>query len=179
MRVIENPVSGEQIVIRQSASDTDGALLSFDLYLPPGTKVPAAHAHPSQEEAFTVVDGTMRFRVGRRRFVAGPGDTVRVPPGTSHWFGNESTQTAHARVEARPALRLEEFFAANEALKCRSIAGRQVPLLTALAAVLLRYEAEVRAPLVPHWLVRSALAVPAWFGRRSLRQPSVACAPHF
>jgi mannose-6-phosphate isomerase-like protein (cupin superfamily) len=178
MRVIENPVSGEQIVIRQSASDTDGALLSFDLYLPPGTNVPAAHAHPRQEEAFTVVEGTMRFRVGGRRFVAGPGETVRVPPGTSHWFGNDSMQTVHARVEARPALRLEEFFAANEALPCRTIAGRHIPRLTALADMLLRYQAEVRAPLVPHWLVRAVLALPAWFGRRNPQQPSVACAPH-
>jgi mannose-6-phosphate isomerase-like protein (cupin superfamily) len=177
-RVIENPVSGERIIVRRSGQDTDGALLSFDLFLPPGKHVPASHAHPSQEEAFTVITGEMRFRVGRRHFVARPGDTVRVPPGTSHWFGNRSGHTVHAFVEARPALRLEELFIANEAMECRTIAGRRIPHFTALAAALLDYQPEIRAPWIPAWLARAVLAVPARLGRRHPRHQRIACAPH-
>jgi hypothetical protein len=54
-RVIENPISGERIVIRESGAQTGGRLLSFDLHLPTGAHVPAGHVHPSQEERFTVV----------------------------------------------------------------------------------------------------------------------------
>ncbi|HEY6470577.1 MAG TPA: cupin domain-containing protein [Candidatus Dormibacteraeota bacterium] len=178
MRVIENPVSGERIVIRRSARETDGALLSFDLYLPPGKHVPASHVHPSQEEVFTVITGEMHFRIGRRHLIARAGDSVRVPSRTSHWFGNRSMQTAHAYVEARPALRLEELFVANEAMQCHTLGGRRVPHITALAAALLDYHAEVRAPLIPTWLVRVILAVPARLGRKHATSRQIECAPH-
>lgn len=87
-RVLENPVSGERIVIRQSGSETGGRLLEFDLFLPPGGHVPAQHAHPAQEERFTVLDGRMRFRLAGRTIVASAGESVVVPPGAPHRFGN-------------------------------------------------------------------------------------------
>src|SRR5690348_8105757 len=59
-RVIVNPISGERIIIRESGAQTNGRLLVFDLYLPPGAHVPARHVHPVQEERFTVVSGLMR-----------------------------------------------------------------------------------------------------------------------
>src|SRR5205085_11403110 len=85
-RVIDNPISGERMVIRESGAQTGGRLLSFDLFLPPGGHVPARHVHPIQVEQFTVVAGRMRFRLGRRTILAHPGDTVLVPAGTAHWF---------------------------------------------------------------------------------------------
>ena len=80
-RVIENPISGERIVVRQTAAETGGQLFVFDLFLPPGAHVPARHAHPIQEEQFTVLSGRMRFRIGGRTILAGPGETVVVPIG--------------------------------------------------------------------------------------------------
>jgi quercetin dioxygenase-like cupin family protein len=163
MRVIENPVSGERMLIRRSGADTGGALLSFDLELPPGAHVPAGHAHPTQEELFTVLAGRMRFRVGLRRVLASPGDSVRIPSGTAHWFGNASRQTARAHVEVRPAMRLEELFVATEALG--RLGGRN-PRLSDLAVLLLEFQPEVTARWVPPWAYRALLAVPARFGRR-------------
>src|SRR4030081_3304155 len=107
-QVIDNPITGERIVIRQSGADTDGRLLAFDLFLPPGGHVPATHAHPVQQERFTVVTGQLRFRVGQRTLLASPGETVVVEPGTAHWFGNAAAITTVARVEIRPALRMQE-----------------------------------------------------------------------
>jgi hypothetical protein len=39
-RVIVNPISGERIVIRVSGAESDGELLVFELYLPPGGQAP-------------------------------------------------------------------------------------------------------------------------------------------
>src|SRR5262249_27847268 len=108
-QVIENPMSGERIVIVQSGEETHGQLLAFDLFLPPGGHVPAAHTHPNQEEHFSVVEGTLRFRIGRREVLATPGDAVTIKPGTPHWFGNRGRCIARVRVEVRPALRMEEL----------------------------------------------------------------------
>ena len=166
-RVIENPISGERIVIRESGERTGGQLLAFDLFLPPRGHVPAAHVHPVQEERFTVVKGRMRFRLGRRTVVADPGETVVVPPGTAHWFGNAGPDTSHARVEVRPALRMEELFEMTEAI---AVAGRflgtRLPRPTDLALLLLEFQPEVSVPGVPASLVRLALAPLARVARR-------------
>ena len=77
---LKNPASGERITIRQTAADTGGELLAIELELPAGRRVPGGqHIHPKQEERFEVVEGTMRFRMGRKRVVAGPGEVVVVP----------------------------------------------------------------------------------------------------
>ena len=57
-RLISNPISGEQILIHTSGAETDGKLLVFDLFLPPGKHVPSRHTHPIQEERFTILAGT-------------------------------------------------------------------------------------------------------------------------
>ncbi len=167
-RVIVNPISGERIVVRQSGAETGGKLFSFDLYLPPGGHVPASHVHPVQEEQFTVIEGQMRFRLGRQTIVARPGETVIVPPGTAHWFGADGGQAAHAYVETRPALRMEEFFAENEALSLAGrLGGTRLPRLTDLARILLEFRREVAIPYAPAFLVKVALTPLAWLGRRT------------
>jgi quercetin dioxygenase-like cupin family protein len=166
-RVIENPISGERIIIRESGAQTGGQMLSFDLFLPPGGHVPARHVHPVQEERFTVLAGLMRFRLGRRAILAQAGETVVVPPGTAHWFGNAGAEEAHARVEVRPALRMEELFEANEAIGVAArFRGIRLPRLTDLAPILLEFRREVAVPDVPAFLVRALLVPLAWLGRR-------------
>jgi quercetin dioxygenase-like cupin family protein len=166
--VIDNPISGERIVIRESGADTGGRLLSFDLFLPPGAHVPARHVHPVQEERFTVVAGRMRFRLGRGTIVAGPGETVLVPPGKAHWFGNAGKdEVAHARVEVRPALRMQEFFETTEAMgRSGHFLGTRLPRLSDLALVLIEFQREVAVPDVPEFLVRIFMTPFAWLGRR-------------
>jgi quercetin dioxygenase-like cupin family protein len=171
-RVIDNPISGERIVIRESGAQTGGRLLSFDLYLPPRGHVPAGHVHPEQEERFTVVAGRMRFRLGGRTVVAGTGETVVVPPGTAHWFGNPGPEVSHARVEVRPALRMQELFETTEAISgAGRFLGTRLPRLTDLALMLLEFQREVAVPDVPSFVVRLALAPLAWVARRR-RRPS-------
>jgi quercetin dioxygenase-like cupin family protein len=172
-REIVNPVSGERIIIRQSGAQTGGQLLEFDLYLPPGGHVPARHAHPSQEERFTVVAGRMRFRLGRRAFVAQVGETVTIPVGVAHWFGAAGAEAAQARVQVRPALRMQELFEMTEALGQSSAGARRgawLARLADLAQVVLDYQREVAVPHIPVPVVRIALAPLAWLGRRRSRR---------
>lgn len=166
-RVIENPISGERIVIRESGAQTGGQRLTFDLFLPPGGHVPARHVHPVQEERFTVVAGRMRFRIGRKTVMACPGDTVAVPRGTAHWFGNMGTEIAQARVEVRPALRMQELFEAQEAIGTDGhLPGTHLPRPTDLALFLLEFEHELGVPHVPRRVLRAVLAPIAWVARR-------------
>jgi quercetin dioxygenase-like cupin family protein len=164
-RTFDNPATGERIVIRISGVETAGELLAFDLFLPPRGHVPAQHTHPTQEERFTIVDGVLRFRVGGRTIVAAAGQTVRIPPRTAHWFGNPGPLPAHALVEVRPALRMEELLEASALLgRSGRLARWHIPAPTALAHVLLEFQHELAVPHVPPAILRLVLRVIAWLG---------------
>jgi quercetin dioxygenase-like cupin family protein len=162
--VIENPLSGERITIRPPAGD---GVLEWEMVLAPGGRVPSSHAHPRQEECFTVLAGQMRFRIGGRRIVAGPGDTVRVPPGTVHHFANAAVVPAKVAVRTRPPLRMQELLEAAAAMAAdQHAAGRRMPSLLGLARFMRDFEPEVRAPYLPVALVRVVTRPLAWLARR-------------
>lgn len=175
--VIENPLSGERITIRAQAGD---GVLEWELLLAPGGRVPSSHAHPRQEECFTVLAGRMRFRIGGRRVIAGPGDTVRVPPGTVHHFANAGNRPARVAVRTSPALSMRELLETAAAMATEQhAAARRVPSLMDLALFMRDFEPEVRAPYLPVVLVRAVTRPLAWLARRRgadvryrrLRQP--------
>ncbi len=156
--VITNPLSGEQITIRATAADTGGGVLEWELLLAPGGKVPSSHAHPEQEECFTVLEGRMRFRVGGRRITVGPGDTVR----------NASGQPARVAVQTTPALSMQGLLETAAALAQDQLAAaRRLPSLLDLALFMREFEHEVRAPYLPGALARAVIRPAAWLARRS------------
>ena len=166
-RPIVNPLSGEQIVVRRTAAQTGGRVLDWELMLAPGGRVPSSHAHPAQEECFTILEGQLRFRVGGRRLLAGPGDTVRIPPGTVHHFANTGSGPVRVAVQTSPALSMHELLETAAALaREQHAAGRRAPRLVDLALFMRDFRREVRAPYLPAALVRAVLAPLAGLARR-------------
>ena len=167
-QTLTNPASGERITFRQTAAGTDGALVSIDLELPAGARVPGGlHIHPRQEERFAVVAGTMRFRLARRRVTAGPGEVIVIPAGVKHDFANAGEVDALVRVEIRPALQIERLFetAVNLAERGRTMLGG-IPKPLDLALFLSEFENEVQGAFPPRWMQRIALAPLARLARR-------------
>jgi quercetin dioxygenase-like cupin family protein len=165
-RPIVNPLSGERIVIRRASAATEGAALVWELTLAPGGHVPSRHRHPAQEESFTVLDGLMRFRVGHRRITAGPGDTVRVAPGTVHHFANPGRVPARVSVETTPALEMEALLEVAAALaRDQHSAGRRRPRLIDLALFMRDFRREVAAPYLPASVIAFVVRPLACFAR--------------
>src|SRR5207248_10067184 len=108
-QTIVNSVTGERIVFRKTSRETNGAAVVIETYVQPNGFVAAAHVHPSQEERFEVLRGTVGFRVGREKLVAGPGKRLTVPAGTPHKFWNAGDDVAHFVCEIRPALQFESL----------------------------------------------------------------------
>ncbi|MGH3122572.1 MAG: cupin domain-containing protein [Streptosporangiaceae bacterium] len=165
--VIINPLSGERITIRRTAAETGGSVLEWELRLAPGGRVPSSHAHPKQEECFTVLAGQLRFRVGGRRLVAGAGDTVRVPPGTVHHFANAGRTPVRVWVRTRPALNMQELLETAAAMaQEQHTAARPVPRPIDLALFMHEFAREVRAPYLPAVVGHAVTTLVARLARR-------------
>ena len=179
-QTVENPVTGERFTFTATAASTEGELLAFDFALKARGAVPMPHVHPEQSERFEVVAGEMRFRVGLRTIIAGPGDVVLVEPGVAHSFANAGPDEARLRVEVRPALAMEEMFADVIALaEAGRMTTRGMPRSPLDLALLARtYDREAHAPLLGQRLQRMLLApLVALARRRERRRAGSAASP--
>jgi quercetin dioxygenase-like cupin family protein len=169
-QTLENPVTGERFTFTHTAATTNGELLAFDFALRPGGAVPIPHVHPIQTERFEVLEGRMRFRVGLRTVIAGPGDVIEVAPGVAHSFANAGEQEARLRVEVRPALQMEQMFAEVVAMaRAGRMTRRGLPRNPLeLAVMARRYDQEAHAPLMSVGVQRALLA-PLVFSARHPR----------
>jgi quercetin dioxygenase-like cupin family protein len=76
----------------------------------PGGNPPLAHFHPSQEEAFEVLEGTLTVTVEGRTHEYMTGERFTVPAGAVHGMWNAGDAPARASWRVTPALKTEEMF---------------------------------------------------------------------
>ena len=107
--VIENPVTGERVVVRVGTEETGGELLVVEGFIKPGGAVTGEHVHPAIGEWFTVVRGRVGFRIDGRESIAEPGQRLHVPAGTAHDWWNAGEEEAQVIAEIRPGARFEEM----------------------------------------------------------------------
>lgn len=163
---IVNPVTGETVYFVRTAADTDGELVEIEVRVEADGAVAAAHVHPYQSERFEVLEGTLEFRRGRDKVVAGPGEVVTVPAGAAHSFRNVGGTTARFRCEVRPAVQFERFL---ETLFGLAADGRTnakgMPNPLRLAVIANAHFDDVRLPHVPAFAQKAALVTGAALGR--------------
>ena len=163
---IENPVTGERLVFRKTSRETNGEAVVLEAFLKPNSVVAAAHVHPSQEERFQVLRGTVGFKLGRKKIVAGPGQRITVPAGTAHKFWNAGDDEAHFVCEVRPAQQFEQLIETMFGLAADGKTNRKgMPNPLRLAVIANHHFDDVRLPVVPAWMQRTALAMGAPLGR--------------
>lgn len=146
-REVENPVTGERIVFRRTAEDTNGELLELDDYwVQPDHRVPE-HVHPEMEERWEVIEGAARFHIDGVEISAEPGDVVVAPPGAAHSTANASGGETHVRIQMRPALRWEDFvLRLFNAARDGQTDDRGVPNPQLLAKLLREFHRELAPP---------------------------------
>ena len=163
---IHNPVTGERIVFRQTSRETNGQAVVIETYVQPNGFVAAAHVHPSQEERFQVLRGTVGFKVGRTEQVAGPVTHVTLPAGTPHRFWNAGEEEAHFVCEIRPALRFEQLIETMFGLASDGKTNRKgMPNPLRLAVIANAHFDTVRLPFPPAALQKLGLVLGSPLGR--------------
>jgi quercetin dioxygenase-like cupin family protein len=163
---IENPVTGERLVFRKTSRETGGQAVVIETFVQPNGFVAAAHVHPSQEERFEVRRGSVGFKIGRKKIVAGPGRRITVPAGTPHKFWNAGDDEAHFVCEVRPALQFESLIETMFGLAADGRTNRKgMPNPLRLAVIANAHFDTVRLPFPPAILQRIALAAGAPLGQ--------------
>src|SRR6186997_1525529 len=163
---IENPVTGERLVFRKTSHETGGQAVVIETFVQPNGFVAAAHVHPTQEERFEVLRGSVGFKIGRKKIVAGPGRRITVPAGTPHKFWNAGDEEAHFVCEVRPALQFESLIETMFGLAADGRTNRKgMPNLLRLAVIANAHFDTVQLPFPPALLQRIGLALGAPVGR--------------
>jgi quercetin dioxygenase-like cupin family protein len=121
--VIENPAARMKLLLVQTAAETDGELLEMEATYEPGSVEPPEHFHPTQDERFEVLAGTMEARIGGESKLLKTGEEVFIPAGTPHAMWNGGSETARVAWETRPAMRTEEFFSAVARVAAAAMSG--------------------------------------------------------
>ena len=150
---------GMRVVCRESASSSEGEVLSFDFWMRGGATPRPMHVHPRQEERITVISGSVRSRSGGVERILSPGDSVVSPAGEAHTVGQAGREDVEMVAELRRALRYEEFIERSFALDRAghlNAKGRGNPLRMATAGA---RDAEFYIARVPLGLQRAVLTV--------------------
>jgi mannose-6-phosphate isomerase-like protein (cupin superfamily) len=174
---IENPVTGERILFRETSAETDGEAVRIECVVEPSGFVAKAHVHPAQTELFEILEGTVTFRLDGQELDAGPGDRVLVPAGKRHQFWNATAESARFRCEIEPALGFEQLIETMFSLAQAGKTNRKgMPNPLRLAVIARAHFDTVRLPFPPAWIQRIGLALGAPLGRlagyRSTFEPS-------
>lgn len=158
--VISNPAALMTLRVARSAAETNGELLELEATYEPGSVEPLEHFHPTQDEHFEILEGTMEARIAGEERTLASGDILDIPAGTVHAMWNGSGDRARVLWQTRPALRTEEFLSLVARLAQEgklTSRGTRDPLVG--AAMMHEFRAEFR-PTTPPAPVQ-AVAFPA------------------
>ena len=164
--MLENPVTGERLVFHKTSRETGGEAVVLEAFVRPNGFVASAHVHPSQDERFEILGGSVGFRLDKQEIVARPGDRVLVPAGMAHTFWNAGEDEAHFVCEVRPALQFEQLIETMFSLAADGKTNRKgMPNPLRLAVIARAHFDTVRLPFPPVALQRAGLALGAPLGR--------------
>jgi mannose-6-phosphate isomerase-like protein (cupin superfamily) len=99
----ENPPMGQRARLLTLPVETGGRSFMLEYINRPfaGRFAVPPHLHPTYTEAFEILKGRARYRLGKQEHPAGPGDRVVLPAGVAHvhpW--SDSDEELHVRQTA-------------------------------------------------------------------------------
>jgi mannose-6-phosphate isomerase-like protein (cupin superfamily) len=130
-----------------------------------GAKRPPRHFHPSQDERFEVLSGSIQVKIDGEERPLAAGEWIDIPRGAVHQMWNPSPEPARVLWRTSPGGRTEQWFRALDRLHREGRVGRDgMPGPLAFAVMLTEYR-DVFRLAGPDWLLRPALAGLALIGR--------------
>jgi len=107
---------GTAFLIVQSAADSGGERIEFEITMAPGAMGPPKHFHPRQEESWTVLEGELSIFVDHQWRTLVAGESLSIPPNAVHTLSNRSSGVVRFRDVHKPALDFQEYIERLDAL---------------------------------------------------------------
>jgi quercetin dioxygenase-like cupin family protein len=153
---------GESVIIRESSAE---ALEVEAEYAPRGTP-PPRHLHPSQDERFEVLKGTLQVRVDGEERPLSTGEVIEIPRRAVHQMWNAGDAPARVAWRTTPPGRTEQWFRAIDVMhRSGRVGANGMPGPLAFAVLLSEYRDVIRLAVGPDPLVGTALRALAVLGR--------------
>ena len=170
---IVDPVLRQRLTFTTTRAEDGSEVLHVETWVDPGGGV-TPHVHPSMEERFEVLEGTVTFLAGRTWTPYAAGQTAHVPAGTRHAYRNDSGAPAHMVCHVTPPSTLRPFLEDAAALGRAGLTTRSAlpksPRALMIAAVVAQANADMVTlgfpPLPPRALQRLLMPPLAALGRR-------------
>jgi mannose-6-phosphate isomerase-like protein (cupin superfamily) len=114
VEAIENPVTGDSMVVLQSTHVMGGNSFTAKFTLPAGSHGTPLHYHNNLLETFEVLSGALEMELGEKGNIKIllPGEVVYVPAGMYHSFRNSSENEVVFVSSVHPAGEFEQFIRA-------------------------------------------------------------------
>lgn len=90
----EVTAAGITVLLKSAAEDTGGRWTMYEYETPPRFAGPPPHWHRETEEAFFVLEGTIRFVADGEASDVPAGGYLRISPGVVHAFSNPADEPA-------------------------------------------------------------------------------------
>jgi quercetin dioxygenase-like cupin family protein len=97
------------ILLRFLVRNPDAGYCLVEALVAPGAG-PPPNRHPTDDEAFYVLDGTFEFGIGAENHLAKAGEFVKVPLGEVHTFKNAGSAPARLLIVNTPGIAHTGFF---------------------------------------------------------------------
>lgn len=109
---IHNPVIGHHITFLQTGTQTNGELLQIEYVVerPEDKPVIPLHKHLKCTERFEAVHGKLGVVLDGKRHVLDVGQSVNIPPGTTHTFWNAGSGELRFITDVRPPGDLQTYW---------------------------------------------------------------------
>lgn len=162
-----HPVTGERLVFRRRAADTQGELLEFMIRMAPGGFIATPHVHPHAEERFEITGAPVMIQVGRETRLHQPGEVAIVPAGVPHNWWNPSDREAATLIQLRPAYDMETLFETMFGLAADGrVNKRGMPNMLQMLVLAQAYRREVTPSPPLSWVTGPLSTALAPIGRR-------------
>lgn len=158
-----HPGMGMRWEITRSTADTSGELFEATNWVDAGMPGPPVHVHPTAEESYEVVEGTLEVFLNGEWSSVGAGETATVPAGAPHSLRVPSDGPVTIVNIHQPALKFEAFFRDMHRLihegKIKQLPPKD-PRSAIYAAMLFgKYPDEIRAVKPPNGVFKALALV--------------------
>ena len=113
------------VTITKAAADDDDGISIMEIVQGPTAPVPPLHVHPTQEERYEVLSGTMTVTENGTEHILRPGDSHTVPPGVPHTYRVGGSDDLRFRTHHRPGARFEAYM--EEIWRMATVGGVREP----------------------------------------------------